>query len=469
MAVYLTNGFESGTSGSAFTDASSAPPAGAGNELDANSTGTGGSLTYENTEAAHGSLSLKVVCGSSGGTNIVEWTTSLTGSSLSQIWFRVYIWMAALPTSGNTVTFIRTRAGSTTCGQVAINSSGKVLTLNASGSTQTTSTTTVPTSQWFRLEGYVIGSPTAGSIQVKIFTTSKDELTPDETDTTGTSVNTDSASMTRIDFGPSAASAAFTCYIDDIGASDTAYLGPSQLSGSPSAALTLAASVTGSSKRSGSPSGAVSLSATATGTRQQAKAASAAVTLASGAAGQRQQAKTASAAVTLGATAAGVPVRSGSPGAAVTLAASATGSSERTGTPAAAAALAASATGSSSRTGSPDATLTLGASAVGSLEHSGSATAGITLAASAAGSKRVTASPAATIALSAVAAGVKRVMAAASAVVTLAARAIGFAAEPLDETLTGGSVTTLQYAGSAAAAEEFSGSVTTSEYGGSVR
>lgn len=262
MAVYLTNSFEEGSNGTTITTGNSAPPAGAGNAFDTVTIGASATLTYDNTQAAHGTLSAKYVEPASAVSIVTEWSTSLTATSLLQAWFRAYIFITAFPTAN--LRIIRGLNGATFCCAIAISNAGKVLTLNSAGATQTTSTTVVPTSAWFRLEGFFIGSPTAGQIQVKIFTTSDDEISPDETNTTGAAINTTNT-LTKISFGQPSSVASYTLWLDDLGASDTGYLGPSQFTGTGTAALTLAATSTGSSRRSGSSTGAVTVAATSTG------------------------------------------------------------------------------------------------------------------------------------------------------------------------------------------------------------
>jgi hypothetical protein len=276
MAVYLTNNFEEGTSGTTISTGNSAPPAGAGNAFDVVNIGSGAALTFDNAEAAHGTLSAKFVEPAVATSCYLQWSTSLTATTLNQIWFRVYCYF---PTYSLTLRLVEIVNGTTFCGAVSINATGHVLTQSSvGGATQTTSTLAMPTSQWYRLEGYFIGSATVGQIQVKIFTTSPDELNPDETDTTPATVNTNSA-LTGIRFGNPSSVASYTFWLDDLGASDTGYLGPSQLSGSGSGAVTLAATATGSSQRSGSSSGAVSLAANATGSSRRTGAVTGAVAL----------------------------------------------------------------------------------------------------------------------------------------------------------------------------------------------
>lgn len=220
----LVNSFEGGTSGTTISSANSGGSS--GNAFDTVTIGTSATLTFDNTHAAHGSLAAELVTPATVTNAFLQWGPSLTGSTIPQVWFRIYCYLPSLPSA--TLRLIGARNGSTLCGSIGINSTGHVITADTSSATQTTSTNVVPTSTWFRLEGYFIGSATAGQIQVEIFTTSMDEITPDETNTTGASINT-GAAIAQLRFGNPSNVASYTMWLDDIGASTTGYMGPAAL------------------------------------------------------------------------------------------------------------------------------------------------------------------------------------------------------------------------------------------------
>ena len=185
----LQNSFQGGANGATISAANSGGAS--GNAFDAVAIGASCTLTFSNTQSVHGGLAASSTTPVSASNSIVEWTTSLTGSTVPQIWFRIYAYLPSLPP--NQLHIASVRNGGTYCGGVAVASNGKVVTLNASSGTQTTSTTVLAAGKWFRLEGYVIGSATAGQIQVKIFASNPDSAIPDETNTSGSAVNTNSA------------------------------------------------------------------------------------------------------------------------------------------------------------------------------------------------------------------------------------------------------------------------------------
>jgi hypothetical protein len=130
--------------------------------------------------------------------------------------------MTAWPASQLRV--FRALNGVTFCGGIAINVSGQIITLNATGGTLTTSTTVMPLNQWVRIEGFVTGSATAGQIQVKIFL-SPDAGTPTETNTTVATLNTNGA-INTVSFGDPASATSYTFWMSNLGACDTSYVGP---------------------------------------------------------------------------------------------------------------------------------------------------------------------------------------------------------------------------------------------------
>ena len=214
----LLNNAEGGTNGTTVTTGNSGGSS--GNAFDAVTIGGSDTLTFDNAHAAHGSLSYNFTSGSASAVVLV-WSTSLTGSSLTQVWWRAYYYATS---HSMAIKIVEALSGSTQRAAVSINTSGKIILQNAAGTTISTSSTTLPTSAWVRLEGFFIGSATVGQIECKIFTTSPDEVTPDETLTTSAAQNT-GGTITKIQFGDASPTTIFTNWMDDLGVSDTAYIG----------------------------------------------------------------------------------------------------------------------------------------------------------------------------------------------------------------------------------------------------
>jgi hypothetical protein len=222
-AVTLTNSFEGGTDGATITAAGSGGAS--GSAFDSVFIGTGDTLAYSAALAAHGTLGLQVAVGTPAKEASVSWIASLGGPGLAQAWFRLYLNVPAFMASG-TNRVVRVRNGTTYCGGIGYNAAGQIVTLNTSGAVQTTSATALAAGQWHRIEGYLIGSATAGQIEVRIFAgANMDGTTPDEVNTTPATVNT-SGTFDTVAFGNPQSVAAHTCYLDDLGASTTGYIGP---------------------------------------------------------------------------------------------------------------------------------------------------------------------------------------------------------------------------------------------------
>ena len=269
----VSNGFEGGTNGTTASTGNTGGPS--GTAFDNVTIGASATLTFDNTQVMHGSLAAKFVTPASAVNCFVMWQTPLFGSggSSGQVWFRVYCYLPSLPAS-SALGLVRFRNSGTLCGGISINASGKVLTLNAAGATQTTSTAAVSAGSWFRLEGYCIGSATVGQIQVQIYTgAAVDSVTPTETDTTAATLNTTGV-INQLLFGNPSSLASFTVWCDDLGGSTTAYLGPGANlygadtgTGADTATVNTGAQVTGADTGTGvdTASVAVPISAADTG------------------------------------------------------------------------------------------------------------------------------------------------------------------------------------------------------------
>lgn len=215
----LANSFEGGSNGGTVSAANSGGTS--GNAFDSVTIGALASVTYSAAHAAHGSLSCSIATGSPTANALLTWTTSLTAGTVPQVWFRAYFYLTAY--SGN-LRVIRAQNGGTLCGAVAFNASAKVSLLDSTGTGQKTSTTSLPANQWFRIEGFVIGSATVGQVQAQIYL-ADDSPTPTETLTTAATLNTTGA-INRVDFGNPTSVANFTYWADNVGASTTGPIGP---------------------------------------------------------------------------------------------------------------------------------------------------------------------------------------------------------------------------------------------------
>ncbi len=214
------NSLEGGTNGVAVSAGNSGGLS--GTAFDSVTIGTGATLAYDNAHAAHGALAMKVATSGTTAQSFSTWSTAI--GSQSQVWFRFYLYITAMP-AVNT----RIWAGlqnATTCGAVRLSTGAAMVLTNAAGSTMGTSSSVVPNNTWVRLEGFLIGSATVGQMELRYFATA-DSTVPTEVLTTS-AVNNTTGSPNTYDFGFSASAAANIgpYWIDDMGMSSVGYMGP---------------------------------------------------------------------------------------------------------------------------------------------------------------------------------------------------------------------------------------------------
>lgn len=217
MAEYTGN-FETGTNGNSVL----AADAGSANKWDDVVETADVAITYSNVQA-YGTLSAKIVSSATPGGGWVGWTAATLGSSLVELWGRLYIYYTALPS--NLSYLIRGFDTGSRAWEAYIASDGTVVIRDNAGTPRGQSTAAVNTAGWTRLEYHVQNSTTAGLIEFKIFN-SPDSVTATETVTSTGSFST----LTKTDllrFGDTqGANPSNTIYLDNILVNDTGYPGP---------------------------------------------------------------------------------------------------------------------------------------------------------------------------------------------------------------------------------------------------
>lgn len=220
----LVNDLEGGTNGTQLTAGAGGNTDGvSGNFFDNINTGSGATEVFSNTHAAHGFLSVNITTSATAAESYVEWTTSL-GTPGTTIWFRTYVYLTALP--GTSTPLIRFNNAGGQSARLVLTTTGVWNFNDSANTTILTGTSVMPTNAWFRVEGFVIGSSTAGQLEVKSFTGNADGTVPVETLTSGTTVNTRGI-LDSIQYGVTSVTIAnVSFWLDDIGVTDVAYLGP---------------------------------------------------------------------------------------------------------------------------------------------------------------------------------------------------------------------------------------------------
>ena len=217
----ITNSAEGGTNG---TTASNVNTGGlSGNAFDNVAVGAGATVAFDNTHAhTPGSLSYKIATVASAQARL-QWSTTFGSQRLH--WFRLYAFFTALP-AATTQLYVCTQTGTAVANLVVLTTGQIQWRVGAGGTQILNSTHTIPTNQWFRIEGYVLGDAAVGQVEYKLFlTNSGDNTNPDEIQTSLANQNT-TGIPDSYDFGINSATASMgPFWMDDLGVSNTGYLG----------------------------------------------------------------------------------------------------------------------------------------------------------------------------------------------------------------------------------------------------
>jgi len=225
----LVNSFEGGTAGASVSAANSGGAS--GNPFDSVSVTASGVSRFDSAHAAHGGLGNLIQCTTAAASNGQGvWSASM--GTRTQVWYRLYLYWPAL--GSNTQRIWKATSAGALCSALSINSAGHVLATSAAGTTVLTSAATVPLARWFRVEGFVRCSATAGQLEFRLFTSGMDSGTPDEVRTSAaTQVLT--ASADSYVYGLQSNSLVMSWWQDDVALSDLGYIGPA---GAPPGILT---------------------------------------------------------------------------------------------------------------------------------------------------------------------------------------------------------------------------------------
>lgn len=239
-----TNGAQLSTSNTSFT--SFAIPA---------------DITFSNTNAvAPSSLSARVHATTSTSTTMID---ALSPTNQAVVYTRLYLWVATLPAANTAI--VSYSGSASTDAELQLTTTGTIRIRNSALVAVATSTSSVPTGAWCRIEWMV--NHTSAQQQVKIWSTSPSSTgTPDYDSgvVTATSANGPEVSA---HFGINNATTA-DLYFAQIGISNSGFLGPvsSTDSSTITAAATAGASLTPAMTALGSLSAASTVTTTVAGT-----------------------------------------------------------------------------------------------------------------------------------------------------------------------------------------------------------
>lgn len=224
----LTNNYNGGTNGNSITTGNSGGTS--GNAFDITEVFGSSTFNFTNSPTHISNFSGAFVAPTSSESD-AGWSTSFTAAGVTQVWFRMYCNLANVTNSFYAIDF-RNTSGSA-LGKVSFNNA-QIQLIDSTGASQANSALTLAANTWFRIEGYFIGSATTGQIQCKTFQTNVDGTTPDETLTTGATINT-SGLVGQVLFGCRFNSGAGTVTNNTTGLGLTVggYLGPMSSGATP--------------------------------------------------------------------------------------------------------------------------------------------------------------------------------------------------------------------------------------------
>ena len=231
-ALLLANTFAGGSNGATLTQGSGGNTGGtSGNFFDSVTIGGSATLAFDTTHFTSGSgLAAKVATGVSSANSYVAWTTQ--AGDQPRVWFRQYLYFTANP-AGNFRVFSALGGSASLAGALQVLSGGTLRWLNAAGSTILTTTATIPLNTWFRVEGFITGSPNNGQVGVSLYWPA-DAQTPVETDTSAAAQST-LGPINAARFGVTSAVANVAAFwMGGLGLSNTGPLGPVNLTAAPS-------------------------------------------------------------------------------------------------------------------------------------------------------------------------------------------------------------------------------------------
>jgi hypothetical protein len=219
----VTNNFEGGTNGATISTTNAG---GAGNTQfsQVNSGGAGTTLIFDNTHAAHGSLAMKI-----GATGATGPGVFLSGPSGTTAYARFYFYATAAPAANTRIFEVLNTANNVVGATLYWRTDGKFNTTNKNNAGGTTTSVAAPLNQWVRVEVKITlttpGSGGACTHQIRLYNTA-DSTTPDS-DTQVTNQPVNASELGTWQFGNYFDSKAFgPVWFDDVGASDSAWLGP---------------------------------------------------------------------------------------------------------------------------------------------------------------------------------------------------------------------------------------------------
>lgn len=215
--MLLTNSAEGGTSGTTVTAGNSG---GASGDAWDTVLSTSGTCAYDNTQAAHGALSLKQATAGTAASIQMQWDTSI--ASVARVYGRVYYRYSSTTLA---LDVCRVRSGlSNQVARLTVTATTGLLQLrNGANTTVATSTTALSINTWYRLEfDFRPGGAVTNSASIYL----GDSVVPLESISASSSYSTDTDCGQFHVGNLSSTANVGNRWFDDIAISDQGWLGP---------------------------------------------------------------------------------------------------------------------------------------------------------------------------------------------------------------------------------------------------
>jgi 3D (Asp-Asp-Asp) domain-containing protein len=225
----LTNTAE-GTSGNAVAASAIGLP----DALDASLvSGASTTLTYDNAHAHLGSTSFKVHMSTAASVAYVAWKAAISGAPVSDAYCRFYLYLTAYPSATTRIAGYLGSATNRT--SLRLTTTGTIRTNDAAGATIATTTAVVPLGAWCRIEYEQTAiSGTTGTVAARLYSGANlDTATPDTGGSLSNAAQPVGGTVDEVRYGvptSTTQTVAWDAWLDDLGWSSTAALGPASVS-----------------------------------------------------------------------------------------------------------------------------------------------------------------------------------------------------------------------------------------------
>ena len=229
--VTITSSYEAGTTGTAIATAGSGTLA--DTAWDFASAGTGATENYDSTHVHAGKMAAAYTTAATSTTAHNGWGAAIGGpASNTQYWFRLYLYLTALPTLNTRIlTIFGTAPATSQHAYLRVNNGGNLCFADTTGTQLWLSAAVLPTGQWMRIEGWVYGDPARGQATIRLWTASGADSpgAPDDSYASTATLNT-VGPHGAVSFGVGANTASVVTYwLDDVGVSNVTWLGPAAI------------------------------------------------------------------------------------------------------------------------------------------------------------------------------------------------------------------------------------------------